>query len=340
MVIRTYRGFGSHREICLFGRVLRQSEVGGRFNRGDLLVDLIALWRRMWRRGVRHAVVEVSFGGARQRSKTDRFGFFFIRLPILPPDGPDRLWHRAVLEVSPPNGEPVRAETDVLVAPRSAEYVVISDIDDTVVYTGVAQKIKMLWHLFFAKAGSRVAFPGVGEFYRALHRGASGEQRNPLLYVSRGPWSIYGALEAFFHLHDIPIGPVLYLRYWGMTVDHPLPRKAKDHKLAIIRHMLEVYGNMAFVLIGDSGQKDPEIYSRIVREYPGRIRAIYIREVGPALERRHAIATMAREAAPSGTEFLLAADSHTMAVHAARQGLIDEEAVAEVLTECRARALS
>lgn len=339
VVIRTYRGFGSRREICLFGRVLRQPEVGGLFTRDSLLGDLVALWRRMWRRGVRHATVEARFGDARQRAKTDGFGFFFIRLPIAPPSDPDRLWHQAVLELAGPAGEPVRAETDVLVAPRSAAYVVISDIDDTVVYTGVAQKIRMLWRLFFAKARSRVAFPGVGGFYRALHRGVSGRQRNPMLYVSRAPWSIYDALDTFFNLHDIPIGPVLYLRYWGMTIDHPLPRKARDHKLALIRQILEVYKDLPFILIGDSGQKDPEIYARILRDYPGRIRAIYIRDVGPAPERRRAIATLAEEAAPSGTAFLLAADSHAMAVHAARQGFIPEEAVDEVLKECRTRAI-
>src|SRR3546814_6066391 len=54
---------------------------------------------------------------------------------------------------------------------------------------------------------------------------------------------------------------------------------AKDHKLALIRNMLELYDQFPFVLIGDSGQRDPEIYAQVVREHPGRVAAIYIRDV-------------------------------------------------------------
>jgi phosphatidate phosphatase APP1 len=334
VVIRTYRGFGSHREVCVFGRVLRQSAFSRSFKRGGLPGELANLWRRMWRRGLGHAAIEARFGRARRRSRTDRYGFFFIRLPIedLPDSG--RMWHRVELEIA---GAPAtRVETEVFIAPRTAGYGVISDIDDTVVYTGVANKIKMLWRLFFSRAQSRVAFPGAGVFYRALHRGATGGQHNPMLYVSRGPWSIYGVLDTFFNLHDIPVGPILYLRYWGMTIDHPLPRRARDHKLALIRQALDLYANLPFILIGDSGQKDPEIYARIVREHPGRILAIYIRDVGPAPGRRRSIALLAKETARTGTELLLAADSHTMAEHAARSGYIPAGATAEILAACRA----
>ncbi len=334
MVVRAYRGFGSSGEICLFGRILDQPDTPFLSQRSDIPGDLMEMWRRMWQRGVRGATVEARFAASRRRTRTDRYGFFFVRLPLETPVYSDRLWHRADLIVTAPDGAAIRGAADVLIAPRSAEYGVISDIDDTVVHTGVAQKLKMLWHLFFTEARSRVAFPGVGAFYRALHRGASGSQGNPMLYVSRGPWSIYEVLDTFFNLHDIPVGPVLYLRYWGMTIDHPLPRRARDHKLSFIRQTLDLYADLPFILIGDSGQRDPEIYARIVREHPGRIRAIYIRDVDPAADRRRDIAGLAKETARTGTAFLLAADSHAMAQHAAREGIIAKDALAEVRAEC------
>jgi phosphatidate phosphatase APP1 len=147
------------------------------------------------------------------------------------------------------------------VPPRTARYVVISDIDDTVMHTGVAHKVTMLWRLFAQGARSRVAFPGVATFNRALHRGASGGERNPLLYVSRGSWGLYEVLDEFSHLHGIPVGPILFLREWGLSMRHPFPRRAQGHKLALIRHMLALYRDRPFILIGDSGQRDPEIYS-------------------------------------------------------------------------------
>ena len=63
----------------------------------------------------------------------------------------------------------------------------------------------------------RLPFPGVAAFLRALYAGAGGGERNPLFYVSSSPWNIYDLLSEFFSLNDIPIGPVLFLRDWGLT---------------------------------------------------------------------------------------------------------------------------
>ena len=330
VVIHAYRGFGSPEEICLFGRVFRQPPGPQRAAGSGLRGDLANLWQWMLRRGMPYAVVEARFGQARVRSRTDRYGFFFMRLPVHPGIDCSSLWQRAMVELVGSGQSGSQAEAEVFIAPPTATFGVISDIDDTVVYTGVAHKLKMLWHLFFSEAESRVAFAGVAALYRALHRGPYGRQFNPMLYVSRGPWRIYDVLDLFFSLHDIPAGPVLYLRYWGLTIEHPLPRRARDHKLTLIRQALEVYRDLPFVLIGDSGQKDPEIYARIVHEHPGRIRAIYIRDVGSAPDRRRSIAQLARATSQSGASLLLAADSATMADHAARRGLIAPDAVLEV----------
>ena len=161
---------------------------------------------------------------------------------------------------------PERLETtaEVYIPPDAARVVVVSDIDDTVMHTGVANKAAMLWRLFVEDAASRTVFPGVAVLYRALHAGAAGDECNPMLYVSRAPWGIYDILEAFFQHHDIPAGPILFLREWGISWRSPLPRRAVDHKRRLIEAMMALYDDMPFVLIGDSGQHDPEVYRRIV----------------------------------------------------------------------------
>jgi phosphatidate phosphatase APP1 len=193
----------------------------------------------------------------------------------------------------------------------------------------------MLWRLFLAEAQSRVAFPGVAALYRALHRGASGGECNPMLYVSRGPWNIYEMLAEFFELHGIPPGPLLFLREWGLTLRHPLPHRAVDHKVELIREMVEFYADLPFILIGDSGQHDPEIYTRIVEEHPGRVRAVYVRNVSREPERREAIEALAKRVVEAGSGLVLAADSFAMAAHAHQHGWISAEALAEVLRERR-----
>jgi phosphatidate phosphatase APP1 len=227
----------------------------------------------------------------------------------------------------------VKASGEVFVAPQACRYVVISDIDDTIIETGVANKALMLWRLFIQGAEGRMAFPGVAALLRALHDGASGQELNPMLYVSRGPWSIYEVLDAFFNLHRIPIGPLLFLREWGMTWESPLPRRGKDHKLELIRRMLALYRDLPFVLIGDSGQRDPEIYAQVVREHPGRVLAIYIRNVSREAGRRRAIEDLAVEVVEAGSTLLLASDSMAMARHAAEHGLIAPQALADVAGE-------
>jgi phosphatidate phosphatase APP1 len=88
-------------------------------------------------------------------------------------------------------------------------------------------------------------------------------------------------------------------------------------------------------LIGDSGQHDPEIYSQVVRENPGRVLAVYIRNVSGNARRADEIEGLAREVAAAGASLLLAQDSSAMAEHAAERGLISRAALARVAAERR-----
>jgi phosphatidate phosphatase APP1 len=267
------------------------------------------------------------FGGTERRLRTDRDGYFRVHLE---PGGQlaDDHWHGMELElVDHPD---VRASGEIFVPPSTCRCVVISDIDDTIMETGVANKAVMLWRLFMQGAEGRVAFPGVAALLRALHDGRSGTDMNPMLYVSRAPWSIYEVLDAFFNEHRIPIGPLLFLREWGLTLENPLPRRGKGHKHELIGNMLALYRDLPFVLIGVSGQRDPEIYAQVVHENPGRVLAVYIRNVSRAPERLRAIEDLATQVVEAGSTLLLAADSMAMARHAVEHSLIAPGALAEV----------
>ena len=170
--------------------------------------QLIDIGRGLFRRGVADAALIARFDDTEQHVT-----YFRVHMrPARSPDA-DRLWHRMSLErVGPARAE---AEAQLFVPRAGSRYVVISDIDDTVMYTGVASKAKMLWRPFMQRPRSRVAFPGVAALLRALHVGTSGTEFNPMLYVSRRPWSLYEILDEFFNLHSIPVGPLLFLREWA-----------------------------------------------------------------------------------------------------------------------------
>jgi phosphatidate phosphatase APP1 len=333
VVIQPYRGYGSRSEVFLIGRVFRQSSSHSQTSRGDLLTNLRDIGRRIARRAISNAVVTARFYGAEGTFTTDKDGYFRVHLsPALPPPL-DRSWH--TMDLTLPQPQAVQAQAQIFIPPVSCRYVVISDIDDTVMHTGVANKLRMLWRLFVEDAQSRVAFPGVGALYRALYAGSSGDQQNPMLYVSRAPWGIYEVLEEFFDRHGIPVGPILFLREWGISWTSPLPRKAEDHKRELIHNMLALYSELPFVLIGDSGQHDPEVYRQIVEEHPGRVLAVYIRNVSRDPERIKEIEDLAKVVAGAGSSLVLAADSVVIAEHAVNLGLVPPETVAKSETSER-----
>ncbi|NEU14123.1 DUF2183 domain-containing protein [Methylobacterium sp. BTF04] len=331
VVVETYRGYGSRDEVFLIGRVFRQSRVATAADNDSLAAQMRDIRRRITRRAVAGAVVAARFGACEERVTTDRDGYFRVHLRPELPAPVEAAWHTMDLHLEGP--EPVRARGEIFIPSSACRRVIVSDIDDTVMRTGVANTFKMLWRLFVEDAEGRVAFPGVAALYRALHAGPSGNEENPMLYVSRAPWGIYDMLSAFFALHRIPVGPVLFLREWGLSWTSPLPRKAVDHKREVIGRMLALYHDLPFVLIGDSGQHDPEVYGRIVAEHPGRVAAIYIRNVSHSESRVGEIEALAHRAAAAGCTLVLVADSLAMADHAADLGLIGRDAVEAVAQE-------
>lgn len=331
IVVEPYRGYGSREAIFLIGRVFRQARAERDADAGDVRAHLRNIARRIRRRKVVGARLTAQFLGTRQSIETDKDGYFRLHLRIASSPDRGREWHPVdlTLDADPP----VHLQGEVFIPPERCRFVVISDIDDTVMRTGVANKAKMLWRLFVADAQERVAFPGAAALYRALHAGVGGDEANPMLYVSRAPWGIYEMLSEFFRLHDIPAGPILFLREWGLSWRHPLPRRAEDHKGELIAHMLDLYRDLPFVLIGDSGQHDPEVYARIVEAHPGRIHAVYIRDVSRGGSRRDEIARLADAVAAAGSHLVLAADSTAIAEHAAGLRLIARDAAARVAAE-------
>jgi phosphatidate phosphatase APP1 len=324
--ILPYRGHGTSRELFLKGRILEERGIIRSGQNATAWDNLRNMARRFASDEVPHARVRASFGNLQNETVTDEEGFFEVRFGLPEPlTGPTR-WHPVELELlhpQSPGGGPVRSTGQVLV-PTGADFGVISDIDDTVVRSRATNVLKMAWIVLLNNAHTRLPFEGVNAFYEALRRGVEGRAHNPIFYVSSSPWNIYDVLEDFLNVHGVPEGP-LFLKDWSLSV----LGKHRAHKLGIIRTLLGTYPDLPFVLIGDSGEEDPEIYLQILREHPRHIRAIYIRDVTTA-ERDAEVHTIARESAALGTEMILVADTAAAAEHAASNSLIRPDAVPDI----------
>lgn len=316
-----FRGFCGSDVVCVAGRVQLRSQLVPEFGTGGLRRRLRDAWRLVVSRRVPRADIDLHFAGHDWQTATDSHGYFYSchSAPGFIADASTRRQYhcRARHESC---AAPITATGEVMTASARAEHLVISDIDDTIVHTGVANKLKMLWHLYFADSATRRPFPGMDRLLRRLHAGSSGTASNPMLYVSRSPWSIYPMLEAFFQEHDIPDGPVLLLRDWGISWRHPLPRRAEDHKQRMIDSALRSFADLPVILVGDSGQHDPEVYAEIAERNPGRVQAIYIRDLGLGSARSRQLRNMGERLAQQGVEFVAASDTTGFTRHAEGKG--------------------
>ena len=282
--------------------------------------NFVALVRLINSAEIPGATVCANFRSRDYEAVTNREGYFEYNIAL------DRRLERDVeidLRLVAPraaDGAPIVARASICVPPASARFGVISDIDDTIVWTHVGNRRRMLWSLVRSNAATRKPLAGVAAFYRALHDGVAGDEGNPIFYVSSGPWNLYSPLVDFLRINGVPRGP-LFLKDWGRHTLHEW-RDHGTHKLASVREIMSAFAHLPFILVGDSGEQDPEIYREVVREFPGRIASIYIRSVSAGEARCAEIGRIADDVRSAGSNLILVTDSETPAIHETRAGRI------------------
>jgi phosphatidate phosphatase APP1 len=335
LLIQAYRGYGTATEFRLQGRVLQDRGIGPADGAEPAWENLRDMLKRAASKELPHARLLARYQRTQAEVQADEEGFFQVTLRLPEPLAEDGQWHPVELFLLAPHlpgrGGPLVGEGQVLVPPRTARFGVISDIDDTVVQTNATDPLRAARAIMLGSARTRLPFPGVAAFYRALHAGLPGPAGNPLFFVSNGPWNLYDLLVEFMSLQGIPPAP-LFLRDWGVSWHEILPLASRGHKLARIRPILEAYPHLPFILVGDSGEEDPEIYAQLVAENKGRILAVYIRDVVPAADPA-IIQALAQQVSAAGSALILAPDSLAMARHAAEQGWIAADSLPAVQAE-------
>lgn len=256
------------------------------------------------------APLRVTVGGTTVDAVTDAEGYFLVRVPT-PPEALTRPWTRALVELS---GDyrgatgTLAASIDVLVPAADARFGIISDVDDTILQTGVQRVGRMVLQTFTGSSLTRTPFPGAAELYQDLAAGV-----NPVFYVSSSPWNLHSFLLSFLRHRGFPLGPVLLRDLLGTWA-------GREQKHERIQEILELHPDLRFVLLGDSGERDPEIYAYVVRSHPDRILSVYIREV--RLDPGDGRVEKVSGAWASAVPFVLAADSDAVRRHAGSLGLL------------------
>lgn len=332
--INPYLGFGTTEIFYLRGRVVAEKGEIVSVEGDNKRRNLSNFFRRFATDEVPYARVRASFSGIETEVAADDEGYFYLELPTNGITNADEAVYEVGLELispRPKSGVAVRAVGKILTAPPTAKFGIISDLDDTVISTEVTDKLKMLINTALRNEYTRTPFKGVAAFYKALRKGAGGDENNPIFYVSSSPWNLYPLLAEFLRINRIPLG-ALFLKDFGNQTLFNSGNHA-GHKIENIERILSIYPHLPFVLIGDSSEKDPEIYAEIVKKYRNRIRVIYIRNVNLNSSRVSAIDRLIDEIKDNGCQLVLSPDTEFAAVHAAAESLIANDELTNIREE-------
>ena len=263
-VVIPYTGYGSTRWLRVLGRAL--------LNRGRYRVTGEPAGARGWRSftsvAVQYARVEVQVADQTFVVEADRNGVIDAVLDVASKPG----WRRIGLRVEGSDLAPA----DVFVVDPASRFGLLSDIDDTVMVTALPRPLLAAWHTFVVNEHARSATPGLPVLYERLtdrHPGC------PVIYLSTGAWNVAPTLTRFLSRNLYPAGALL-LTDWGPTTDAWF-RSGPQHKRTALDRLAGEFPQIRWLLVGDDGQHDEQIYTEFCERHPEQVHAVCIRQLSP-----------------------------------------------------------
>lgn len=225
-------------------------------------------WRSFAAVPVGYAQVSITIAGATHEVVADRGGVIDTVLPARLAPG----WQTFTMSVEA--GEPV--ESRAFVVGPDVTFGVISDVDDTVMVTALPRPLLAAWNSFVVDEYARQPVPGMAVLMERLVRDHPGA---PVVYLSTGAWNVAPTLTRFLTRHLFPPGAML-LTDWGPTHDRWF-RSGRGHKAGNLRRLAGEFPNVRWLLIGDDGQHDDDLYTTFTSEHPDNVAAVAIRRLTP-----------------------------------------------------------
>ncbi len=308
--IEAYLGHGGAGGVVVRGRVFDDPPLSEAVEGEGVRAALRRTLRGFVTNELPDVPLRITVAGESVETVTDHDGYFLVRLTPHP-DALTSPWTVGSVELAGDYrglGDPHTTPLQVRVPDPDAAFGILSDVDDTILETGVQRVVSMVRQTLAGSALTRTPFPGSAKLYRDLVA-----EQNPVFYVSSSPWNLHAFLLAFLRHHAFPLGPVLLRDFLGTST-------GREQKPGRIREVLDLHPQLPFVLIGDSGEKDPAVYAEIVRAYPGRVLAVYIREV--RLDPGDGRVEQVSDAWDHDVPFVLVPDSDAVRRHARSLGLL------------------
>jgi phosphatidate phosphatase APP1 len=225
-------------------------------------------WRSFFSIPVDDVEVTIVAGGIEQRVRPVRGGVVDLHLKVDLEPG----WQTIALRTD--DTEPVTAP--VFIVDPATRFGIISDIDDTVMVTALPRPFLAAWNTFVLDEHARTPVAGMAVLYERLKRE---HPSAPVIYLSTGAWNVAPTLTRFLGRNLYPRGALL-LTDWGPTPDRWF-RSGREHKRTNLDRISGEFPELKWLLVGDDGQHDEEIYGQFALAHPENVAAIAIRQLSP-----------------------------------------------------------
>lgn len=263
--IIAYAGYGSTEWVRVLGRVLLTRQPAHHRHMQSTGANVRG-WRSFTSIPVAEAEVTVRLNGTVHVVTADRGGVVDVVVDANLPPG----WHTVTMET----GQSEPAEAMVFIVAPDTKVGIVSDIDDTVMVTALPRPLLAAWNTFVLNEHARMPTPGMAVLLERLSKTHDGA---PVIYLSTGAWNVAPTLTRFLTRNMYPAGTLL-LTDWGPTRERWF-RSGSEHKRSNLARLAREFPDIRWLLIGDDGQHDEDIYSEFARNLSGHSAAIAIREL-------------------------------------------------------------
>lgn len=225
-------------------------------------------WRSFATLPISDEIVVVTVGGRQHEVRTDRGGYIDVVVDADLEPG----WRSLRLQ----RVDTASVQAPVRILGPETRFGVVSDIDDTIMVTALPRPLLAAWNTFVLDEYARSPVPGMAVFYERL---VTAHPDAPIFYLSTGAFNVAPALTRFLSRNLYPPGPLL-LTDWGLTTDRWF-RSGQAHKRATLERLAAEFPDIEWLLVGDDGQHDQQIYGDFVASHTDKVAAVAIRQLSP-----------------------------------------------------------
>jgi phosphatidate phosphatase APP1 len=276
-ILQLYRGYANEEELIVMGHVFKRTYEYDfqkkNFKNAKSIINQFRI------KTIANFDIYLKWGNLVVHTKTLDDGYFKFCIPL----EQQIAFGWMEYEVSLNYKEQTIVSKGTFIRPHTGNLGIISDIDDTFLISHTHNVFKKMYILLFKNVNDRKIFKDVVPHYQALSTAGRNNkhEENAFFYVSSSEWNLYRFIVRFTKLHQLPRAVILLKDIKrGLTDFFMTGRGSHDHKFEKIKHILEFYPNLKYVLLGDDSQHDPVLYEKICKIFPVTVIAVYIRQTG------------------------------------------------------------